>query len=254
MATLSQVESTDWDLPEFTGRPSIYVIASQPRCGSHHLADLLRATGTAGVPLEYFHTGHWKNWVRRTGRSDPGGAFRLLWRVRTTPNGVFGLKAHWRQFQKACQLRLEPDLAGARFVQLTREDLLGQAISYVIASQTGSWDSGTAPRESPEFSFPAIRAAIERIERERSGWNRFFASTGIQPLRITYEELTAAPDPTMQQVCTHIGANWTGAPRVERAGVQRTDLSAAWRERFLDTIPTLHETGCFWRGEFGRPD
>lgn len=250
MATVSQVHSTDFDQERYTGCPEIYVIASQPRSGSHYLAALLRGTGQAGVPLEYFHKGHWKSWVKRCRRENPLSAFRILCQLRTTPNGVFGVKAHWRQFQFACTLRLENEFKAAKFVQITRDDLLGQAISLVIASQTGAWVHDHQPRSEPEYSFAAIQRAIGTIVSERGHWDRFFALTGINPLRVTYERLTEQRDATMELVCGHLGIEWNAStPAALR--VQRTGRSTEWRERFLATLPEMHEPDASWRGEFG---
>ena len=251
MASVSDIESVDWDRDRYTQRPQIYVIASQPRCGSHYLAQLLRSTDQAGVPLEYFHTKHWKRWVKRCGQSNPLSAFRILCQLRTTPNGVFGVKAHWRQFQMACRLRLEDEFSGARFIQITRQDLLGQAISLVIASQTGSWIHDRKPDRAPDFSFTAIQAAIGQLLAERSGWDRFFATTGIEPLRISYEDLVADVDSTMERVAAHIGIDWAPVGGEVEVRVQRTELSDQWRERFLTTLPQLHDERAFWRNEFG---
>lgn len=252
MATVSQSESTEWDQPRFVGAPrTTYVIASQPRCGSHYLASLLRSTGDAGVPLEYFNTGHWKRWAHRCGQYNPGAAFRLLREHRTTPNGVFGVKAHWRQFQMACRLRLESEFRDARFVLITRRDLLGQSISLAIARQTGAWVSAHQPQRPPEFSLRAIEIAMRQVLSERDDWERFFAVTGIEPLRLVYEDLLADRDGSMTAVCGHLGLTWAGGRSSLDVGIQRNELSEEWRRRYREMVPTLHEAGCFWRGEFG---
>lgn len=250
MVTVSQVHSTDFDQERFTDPPKIYLIASQPRSGSHYLASLLRGTEQAGVPLEYFHKAHWKLWVKRCRRDNPLSAFRILCQLRTTPNGVFGVKTHWRQFQFACTLRLENEFKAAKFIQISRDDLLGQAISFVIASQTGAWVHDHQPLSEPEYSFPAIQRAIGTIISERGHWDRFFALTGINPLRITYERLTQERDATMELVCQHLGIDWSAIDPVHLR-VQRKDRSREWRERFLATLPKMHDPEAAWRGEFG---
>ena len=249
MASVSQVQSTDFDQPRYVDPPQIYVIASQPRSGSHYLAHLLRSTGQAGVPLEYFHSTHWKQWGKRCGQYNPLSAFKIMCQLRTTPNGVFGFKAHWKQFQYACHLRLEPQLQNASFIQITRDDLLGQAISLVIASQTGAWIHDHEQQRHPEYSFAAIQNALRQLTAERAEWDLFFASTGITPVRITYEDLTSHLDETMHRVCSHIDVDWSPAS-VATTQVQRTDRSGEWRERFLTTLPELQEPGSFWRGQF----
>ena len=250
MASVSQVESVDFDQERYTKPPRIYAIASQPRSGSHYLARLLRETGQAGVPLEYFHRAHWKRWAKRCDQYNPLAAFRVLCQLRTTSNGVFGVKFHWKQFQMACKLRLEDEFKSATFVQITRDDLLGQAISLVIASQTGAWVHGHEPQRQPEYSLPAIQNAMDLLISERGQWDRFFALTEIEPLRISYEGLSAHPDATMQLVCQHIGVEWHPVEPMAPS-VQRTSRNDDWRERFLTTLPELHEDGGFWRSEFG---
>lgn len=251
MAALSQVESFDFDLERYREAPkTIYVIASQPRSGSHLLASLLRDTGSAGVPLEYFHASHWRSWVQRCGQYNPLSAFRILCQLRTTPNGVFGVKVHWRQFQLACRLRLEQEFADARFVRIVRQDLLAQAISFVIANQTGAWAHEQEAQRAPEYSFHAIQNAMDRLIVERGNWDRFFAMANIEPLRVSYEGLVNDEASTMHNVCGHIGITWESR-EAPRTSVQRTGTSQEWRERFLATLPELHEADGFWRGEFG---
>jgi LPS sulfotransferase NodH len=251
MASVSQIESTDFDQERYVDPPTIYVIASQPRSGSHYLAHLLRSTGQAGVPLEYFHSAHWKRWAKRCGQYNPLSAFRIMCQLRTTPNGIFGVKMHWRQFELACRMRLEEEFKPAKFVQITREDLLAQAISLVIASQTGAWIHGQEPQRQPEYSFPAIQNAMDQLIAERGHWDRFFALTSIEPLRISYESLTSDLELSMQSVCQHIGIEWDLAEPVAPR-VQRTGRSDDWRGRFLSTLPDLYEPNGFWRGEFGK--
>jgi LPS sulfotransferase NodH len=250
MVTVSQVHSISFDQPRYVEPPRIYVIASQPRTGSHYLAQLLRSTGEAGVPLEYFHTAHWKRWVKRCGQYNPPSAFSILCQLRTTPNGVFGMKAHWKQFQFACRLRLENNLSDATFIQINRDDVLGQAISLVVATQSGAWISDHQTQRKPEYSFVSIQKAVGQLIAERAEWDRFFALSSIEPLRISYEDLTANVDSTMRKVCQHIGTEWSPS-HVSEIKVQRTSRNDEWRERFLSTMLEMHEPGAFWRGEFG---
>lgn len=248
--SVSNVTARGWDLPRYRERPSIYVIASQPRCGSHYLAYLLRQTGRAGVPLEYFHKDHWRRWVKRCGQKSPLAAFRVLCQLRTTQNGVFGVKAHWHQFSYALSRRLEPDLRSARYIYMIREDLLSQAISHVIALQTGSWFGDQKPRKSPRFSFDEIANSIRFLLSERSRWERFFSFTGVSPLRLSYESLVQETDEVMGSVCAFLGQDWIGDAGVPPQ-VQRSTLNSEWRARFLEMAAQRCGDDEFWFHEFG---
>ena len=98
----------------------------------------MRSTGETSVPLECFHSAHRKRRVKRCGQYNPLSAFNILCQLRSTANGVFGVKAHWKQFQLACRLRLERNMSNATFIQINRDDVLGQAISLAVATQSGA--------------------------------------------------------------------------------------------------------------------
>ncbi len=158
---------------------------------------------------------------------------------------------HWSQFQKACSYRLEDEFKQAQFIQIIRQDILGQAISHVIACQTGSWIHSEKPKAMPEYSFLAIKAAVRRLATERMNWNIFFAETGINALRISYEELVSSLDFTMQRVAEHIGITWEPLESELDTEIQRTELASQWREKFISGMNCMHENNGLWRGEYG---
>jgi LPS sulfotransferase NodH len=79
-----------------------YLICSTPRSGSTLLADLLDKTSFAGRPLEYFNNVYVEDYARTS--NTPQLARQKYWsdlqRMRTTENGVFGVKAHLTQVQQ----------------------------------------------------------------------------------------------------------------------------------------------------------
>jgi LPS sulfotransferase NodH len=79
----------------------------------------------------------------------------------------------------------------AWYVWLRRTDKARQCISWWRADVTGQW----ARRPDQEVEQPAA-ANVERIvrlvrfaEQCEDGWRHWFASTGIQPCEVTYEDL-----------------------------------------------------------------
>jgi LPS sulfotransferase NodH len=246
----SETHLTDFDQAQYRSPPNIYVIASQRRSGSHYLASLLRATGKAGVPLEYFHRAHWKKWLGRTGQRNPPAIFRIICRYRTTPNGIFGVKAHWDQFKYACHLRLEQHFRSAKFIQITRDDTLSQAISLVIATQTASWASYQRSKADPEYSYERIEQAIITLARERSSWDKFFAITSINPHSISYEDLCSERDAVMDGVCNYLGIKWCRSLHSPLL-VQRSAINNEWKRRFVEESQTrMTSSGKRWRELF----
>src|SRR5690349_5765367 len=122
---------------DFPGRPGppeqVYLLASVPRSGSTYVSHLLWQTGCLGAPLEYLN-------FEPSGpygfASESPAAQADLWRsalhCRTSPNGVFGLKAFPLQLEGVH--RANPQLVGtvmrtlfprgrqARVVELRRRD------------------------------------------------------------------------------------------------------------------------------------
>ena len=89
------------------GTPRCYLICANARCGSTLLSRALSDTGLAGHPDEYFVTGppeafspgstFWEDGplARHYGVDGREEFLRLVYRVGSTPNGVFGAKLMW---------------------------------------------------------------------------------------------------------------------------------------------------------------
>jgi hypothetical protein len=86
------------DFPPYDGTPRLYLMATMPRCGSHFLGHTLHSTGQFGFPLEYLNRMNLDIWRARLKAVDDLSALESLLRIRTSPSGWFGLKAHWNQF------------------------------------------------------------------------------------------------------------------------------------------------------------
>ncbi|MBR3663506.1 MAG: hypothetical protein IKN64_02485 [Desulfovibrio sp.] len=90
--------ASQYDFPEYVGKPRWYCLASSPRTGSSLCAEYFEYTGLAGRPLEYFHPKYQEDFSSRWAFGDKKNYICLLERWRTSPNGVFGVKCHFDQF------------------------------------------------------------------------------------------------------------------------------------------------------------
>jgi LPS sulfotransferase NodH len=179
----------------------------------------------------------------------------------TTQNGVFGAKLMWGYLGDFATLlrgiegnagrpvpellaRSFPDL---RYVQITREDKVRQAVSLWKAVQTQAWreEGGAADGERPEpvFSFRAINFLIRQLTAHDASWDAYFLGLGAEPLKVTYEELAEAPDPVIRRVLEHIGAAVPAdlhldAPKLK---VQADSRSEEWVRRVHDHLAALEK-------------
>ena len=249
-------------------------IASVERTGSTLLCSILRGTGMAGTPIEYLNiqTNNFSRFRETHGVPRlkthllPLGTLRTIagrrfpwrnidwfddssWReyltaiseVNTTPNGVFGVKMHWNQYERHMLSRgLDVSFwnAPVKWVRITRRDEIRQAISFVRAAQTDSWNSSMQVKREPHYDPDAIVAALNRIEHENSCWSKYFNDNDIHPHHITFEELTRDTAPTIRKVMDYIGSPIDVVPDAQTKP-QSDGINAEWARQLVERYPHL---------------
>jgi trehalose 2-sulfotransferase len=241
--------------------------------------EALRHSGVPRRPHEYFNPERHANIIERLAfREMPDGIMRranplwdpanygryLDWALEqgTTDNGVFGAKLMWgylgdfadllRSIEGMADLPLPALLArafpGLRYIQITREDKVRQAVSLWKAVQTQAWrqedPERTAPIGEPVFSFRAINYLVRLLTAHDASWDAYFLGLGQPPqLKLTYEELAADPEPVVHRVLEHLGIPAperleVGAPRLS---VQADELSEDWVRRVHAHLNALEQ-------------
>lgn len=210
------------------------LICTSPRSGSNHLAGLM-ATAGLGNPLEWFggrRVLELPNYPR-----DPRAQVLRALKDGRSPSGIYAVKLFASQFsQVAKTVDLPASLPGLRYVRLTRRDLLGQAISWARARQTGRFRSTEAAQNSPRYDGAAIAEALEKIMLENLAWDIWLARNGLSFLSLTYEELLANPRASLVKVAHLVDAEITfESTSGPNSGleIQRDTVNTEWRERFL---------------------
>lgn len=144
---------------------------------------------------------------------------------------MFGLKTFYWQalpfIQNSSFPNLFPDL---QYIYLTREDLDAQIVSLAIAWQTKQWTSSDERRGEPKYSQEDIFRARTFLAAEAKGWVDFFDAGGIQPLRLTYEQLVAQPDRVGRAICSLLSVTPPKDFTLEQAKIesQRSAINAQW--------------------------
>lgn len=190
-----------------------YAILSVPRSGSTLLARGMEATGQLGVPLEYFNQNARDAWHYLNAGYDENLAEYLseIEKRRTTDNGWFGLKVHYRHFEN-----LYGDMAfeeAVKFVEkqdycilITREDKIAQSVSYFRARVTGLWSSEheeffeSEPMPKNVFDPQKILHCLDEISNGEQQWRRVLEKTQKNFLEIVYEDLIHQYFEEMQKV------------------------------------------------------
>lgn len=240
-----------------------YVICTSPRSGSTLLCKLLAATGISGNPGSYFHRPSISEWLGYFDLAPDSSApepdvlatiFQSAIATGSLDTGVFGLRLQRHSFdffvQKLAVLhpgrtsdleRIEAAFGRTLFVHLTRLDKVEQAVSLVKAEQTGLWHAApdgtelerTSPPTAPVYNAGEIRTWYERFAAYDRDWIAWFARQGIEPLRITYEALSADPLESLRKILSRLGLNCDAASGVTPGVAKLADVTNQhWAERF----------------------
>jgi trehalose 2-sulfotransferase len=231
--------------------PSSYLLCGTPRTGSTLLCGLLTSTGVAGRPESYFREPDEHAWARRLGVPVAGdGSFdyrsfcRAARRAGSTPNGVFAARVMWGTMHRivdglgTAPRRRDLDvLTGAfgplRLVHLRRDDVVGQAVSWARAEQTGYWQEGDRSSAQPRFEFGRIAGLVRTIGEHNAAWSTWFVEQDVEPHSVTYEDVTGNPRQAVHGILDHLGierpANWRPDARQRR---QADEVNAAWVRRY----------------------
>jgi len=253
------------DYAPWTGAPrASLVICSHPRSGSTLLGEAITFAGGLGCPLEYLHRGFRPVLAERWNAPDLDSYISAMHRYRTEPNGTLSIKLFWQDIAELLVERrpdydrallnrpaeevgageyreiaamLEEVLPSPRYVYLYRRDRLRQAVSSLIATQTGVWraiaGATKAPSGHAEYDYDRIMALFAFGEFGHGHWRSFFAAIGIAPRMIAYEDLVADYDRVVGDLLHDLGAA-NPVPQPRRMRRQSDGTGDAMMLRFLE--------------------
>lgn len=213
-----------------------YAICATGRSGSSWFAKLLASTGELGTPQDFLNTPYQRRLYGKHYPADRHEQIRLILTEGRTANGVYGLKLFPLNLHNAAQsiawTQLLPNL---HFIHWRRRDILGQALSRHRAFQTLAWRSTQHSRAEPSYDGESILEGLEWVAIQDARWEVFFARNGIEPLRLVYEDVMAAPEAAVAAVATLVGLDKPPsiAPGLIELEIQRDALTEDWRTRFL---------------------
>jgi trehalose 2-sulfotransferase len=245
-----------------------YLVASSARSGSTLLCRALTDMGVAGRPEEYFLTGPpeafppgWTFWedgifARPHGAMSREEYLDLVFRLGTTPNGVFGAKLMWNYVPHVLEKLWElPRFAGLdqvatfhalfpnlRVIRLTRRDRVRQAVSWARAAQDGVWvvsdTEPPAPSGEPVYDREFISGLEGLLVEAERGWPTLCAELGVTPFDVVYEDLVdpAIYADTVRSVLVHLGLDDPDDPAIAipppRTHRQSDSLNDDWVYRY----------------------
>jgi LPS sulfotransferase NodH len=235
-----------------------YVLCASPRSGSTLLCDMLARTGVAGSPGSFFRDASVATYRRRWGVAPEGvkeWGRDYVEAVRdrgTGATGCFGMRIMWSDMPAFLNRlrrlypspsddveRLRATFGIERFVHLSRADRIRQAVSLVLARQSGLWHQNadgsdrerSAPSRTPRYDFDEIASVLRVLDDEAVGWQRWFESTSVVPLTVGYEALSVDPKGELQRVLRHLEAVCTDLPEPGTAKLASA-VNDIWSTRY----------------------
>lgn len=245
-----------------------YIICTSPRSGSTLLCKLLSATKVAGEPGSHFHKPALSSWLQtyqldnidfESERDALSAIFKSALKRGTGDTGMFGLRLQRGSFDFFMQQiavlypkatgdvgRIRAAFGRTFFIHLTRSNKLDQAISLIKASQTGLWHKapdGTelerlkAPQQ-PFYDAEEIARELASLKAMDEAWQDWFDQKELRPLRISYDDLSKAPNGTLEVILAELGLDRVLGQGIETPVSKLADAtSQEWADRFRREFP-----------------
>ena len=124
------------------------------------------------------------------------------------------------------------------FIYLRRDDVLAQAVSWHRAEQTNVWhetdhEASKQQEQEPRFDFDQIHKLVRTIEEHNAAWRAWFASVGVQPHMVRYEDLDADHVGVAREVLEFLGLKLPPGRLIKARNRRMADeLNARWIERY----------------------
>ena len=195
-----------------------YVILSSQRSGSTLLGRILFETKMAGDPQEYFNPPLLALERKRTGNAElsMNKFMQAMEKRRTSPNGVFGLKAHYGQLLSVFRAT-KPNENVVKFLRhankliwIRRRDRIGQAISQAVALKTNVWSSEDSRfQREPDVKIHPFELinTLKVVSRDDVGWEQLILAAKLQVLEVWYEDLVNDYENQARTVLRYLGVD-----------------------------------------------
>ena len=233
-----------------------YTIWFTQRTGSTLLCKAIESTGIAGNPREWFNCP--PDLLSTFRKADHAELQEYLWKLGTTPNGVFGInhsfyEPHFSQLIEtlrklpACPADAtqrtqvwENIFPNHRHIFMTRRNKIRLAVSWWRAIQSGEWHLSSDEQRKPidlsnAYSYDAINHLYNECSMREAGIQEFFAEGQITPLNIFYEDFVQEYEQTVRTILDYLELDSRSVIIVPPALTKTADaVSEEWVQRFRE--------------------
>jgi FkbM family methyltransferase len=234
-----------WECPE-----QAFIVVSAPRCGSTFLSLALREMDVYGRPHEFFNPdvaavrfGRKKLTIEK--------CFAYANEQGRDSNNTLGIKLVTHQLlwlHKAANL--DEWLPNRKWILIRRRDVLSQAISREIATQTGKWNTlniEAQGRGKLSYDFDVVLKSVSASVRENQQLELFFTLHDEDVVEVVYEDFEDDVGYAIGLINAHFGLKDKRLPDDYSSPIQkeRDAVNEEWRHRFLEDIKRRELEGRF---------
>lgn len=190
----------------------LVVMAFTNRCGSTLLGSYLAETGSFD-PFgdEYLNAEVVRLSLEKTPRTAFVDYFTAQLEAKHAEGRLYSIKASAGQFMMLYRWNLFRLFPSVFVVHSCRDDLLAQAISFAIASQTGRWASYMHGEPAdPRFDADGVALTLQHFAQQNSLIVLAARLAGVPRCTILYEHLIDDPATSLQKVCNLCGVQFKG--------------------------------------------
>lgn len=180
----------------------LYLLAFSNRSGSNLLASHLRSTRYFGGFREQLN----HEAVFKQAEEGDCKSFPEFFEFASTNYGkgyeAWGFKASWDQIMMLYRFGIDRMYPSVRIIHSQRRNLIEQAVSYLIASQTKKWTSqheGDASVE-PKYDYKLLKKLVTDSAAAEINIRMITVLFDLPYLPVNYEAVTRNPDAVMQRV------------------------------------------------------
>lgn len=229
------------------------IMAFVNRSGSNYVADALRTTGRFVGFDEILNDFAVKRLSEKYKvRSLADYVKRIYAEQVTSPSQIWGLKSGWMQLAMLLRTRIIPNLIKPNIILVRRKDVVGQAISFLIAEQTQRWSAveknntttGNDSVANVNYNGARILMHLRSIYNSYAMLDQIITLAGLPTFTVVYEEFLDRPNDIVSQIGAIIGGRAL-LPRLEqlRHSQQRNELNHEFRLRFMAEAAAMRWTG-----------
>ena len=192
-----------------------YIVCSTPRSGTNFLKHILMSHGL-GFPSEHSPKLHPIETEQDIYVTTDHSYETRVWSRTLFYTHLRELIDRYRELKGFPEDMRDIDVLrethpGIKFIYLYRKNRLRQSISYVKAKQSGVWElrknSESSNFENYAYDRAEIDEMIKILNRENSGWRKWFEDNEIELLGLMYEECVKFPVDTLKRCADFLDAD-----------------------------------------------